>query len=211
MAQGRGSGQATDPDLLPVDRALLASLELRQTCCALDLLRAAAREGAPVHEWAIPNFSSLGASKMSSPPFELYGRRWSLLFHPRGCGANAQGSHLSAYLRLENGATCDARVRMAVRNHHTDALSAFNKPWQWRFESNGKNRGMSSLLPLTSANEDAGFVRDDTLTLQARRPPPRARARARPPRPRARAAARRSPSAAAAAAAAPPPRPPPRR
>ena len=91
---------------------------------------------------------------------------------------------------------------MAVRNHHTDALSAFNKPWQWRFESNGKNRGMSSLLPLTSANEDAGFVRDDTLTLQARRPPPRA-PRPRPPAAPARPAAPPSPAAAAAAAALP--------
>ena len=88
------------------------------------------------------------------------------------------------------------RRARADGNHHTDALSAFNKPWQWRFESNGKNRGMSSLLPLTSANEDAGFV--ETTPSQARRAPPPARARGRRPRPPPAAAP--SPAAAAAAA-----------
>jgi len=154
--------------ILPVDAALQSSSELRQTCSAVDLLRAAARESAPSHEWTISGFSQLGPSKLCSQPFELYGRRWSLLFHPRGCGANAQGTHLSAYLRLESGSACNARVRLAVSNYRAPALSAFNKPWQWRFETNGKNRGMSSLLPLTSATEDAGYLRDDTLVLQAR-------------------------------------------
>jgi len=177
-----GPSSAHDVQLLPIDRALLSSLELRQTCGAMELLRAAAREGAPAHEWSIPNFSSLGSAKLSSPAFELYGRRWTLLFHPRGCGANAQGTHLSAYLRLESGVACDARVRLAVRNHATPAISAFNKPWQWRFESNGKNRGMSSLLPLTSANDEAGFVEGDTLTLQLwLRPLGAAEARCLPP------------------------------
>tara|TARA_B100000795_G_scaffold147830_1_gene110758 strand:- start:171 stop:1769 length:1599 start_codon:yes stop_codon:yes gene_type:complete len=135
-----------------------------------------------VHEWAISGFSSLGPGKLCSPPFELYGRRWSLLFHPRGCGANAQGTHLSAYLRLESGCACDARVRLAVRNHATPAISAFNKPWQWRFESNGKNRGMSSLLPLSSANGEQGFLADDTLVLQLwLRPLGAAEARCLPP------------------------------
>ena len=153
-------------ELLPVDRALVSTTELRQTCNAIELLRSAAREGAPVHEWTLRDFSSLGPGKVSSAPFELYGRRWSLLLHPRGCGANAQGTHVSAYLRLEHGPACDARVRLAVRNHHSPALSTFNKPWQWRFESNGKNRGVSSLLPLASANSDSGFVVDDVLVLQ---------------------------------------------
>ena len=57
-------------------------------------------------------------------------------------------------------------MRLAVRNQHSPTLSTFNKPWQWRFDSNGKNRGVSSLLPLSSANVDAGFVVDDTLVLQ---------------------------------------------
>ena len=153
-------------DLLPIDRALVTSPELRQTCNAIELLRSAAREGPPLHEWKLSGFSSQGPSKVSSPSFELFGRRWSLLLHPRGCGANAQGTHVSAYLRLEHGSACDARVRLAVRNHHSPTLSTFNKPWQWRFESNGKNRGVSSLLPLTSANADAGFVVDDSLVLQ---------------------------------------------
>ena len=153
-------------ELLPVDRALISSPELRQTCNAIELLRSSSREGAPVHEWKLHNFSSQGPSKVASAPFELYGRRWSLLLHPRGCGANAQGTHVSAYLRLEHGPPCDARVRLAVRNQHSPSLSTFNKPWQWRFESNGKNRGVSSLLPLSSANAEAGFVVDDTLTLQ---------------------------------------------
>ena len=157
---------AYDAEPLPVDRALLAASDLRQTCSAIELLRASFREGAPVHEWSISNFSQLGPQKLSSPPFELFGRRWSLLFHPRGCGANAQGSHLSAYLRLESGSSCNARVRLAVANHRAPALFAFNKPWQWRFETNGKNRGMSSLLPLNAANEDAGYIKDDTLVLQ---------------------------------------------
>ena len=45
-----------------------------------------------------------------------------------------------------------------MRKHRAPALSAFNKPWQWRFEPNGKNRGVSSLLPLSSVNSDAGFL-----------------------------------------------------
>ena len=57
-------------------------------------------------------------------------------------------------------------MRLAVRNHHSPALSTFNKPWQWRFESNGKNRGVSSLLPPATANADSGFVEDDVLVLQ---------------------------------------------
>ena len=135
-----------------------------------------------MHEWSITGFTSLGPGKLCSPPFELYGRRWSLLFHPRGCGANAQGTHLSAYLRLESGCACDARVRLAVRNHATPAISAFNKPWQWRFESNGKNRGMSSLLPLSSANSEHGFLQDNTLVLQLwLRPLGAAEARCLPP------------------------------
>ena len=60
-----------------------------------------------MHEWTLSGFSSLGPGKVSSAPFELYGRRWSLLLHPRGCGANAQGTHVSAYLRLEHGPACD--------------------------------------------------------------------------------------------------------
>ena len=153
-------------ELLSIDRALVTLPELRQTCNAIELLRSAAREGPPIHEWKLSGFASQGPAKVASPPFELYGRRWSLLLHPRGCGANAQGTHISAYLRLEHGPACDARVRLAVRNQHSPTLSTFNKPWQWRFDSNGKNRGVSSLLPLSSANVDAGFVVDDTLVLQ---------------------------------------------
>ena len=41
-----GPSSAHDVDLLPIDRALLSSLELRQTCGAIELLRTAAREGA---------------------------------------------------------------------------------------------------------------------------------------------------------------------
>ena len=73
-------------------------------------------------------------------------------------------------------------MRLAVSNHRAPALSAFNKPWQWRFETNGKNRGMSSLLPLTSATEDAGYLKDDTLVLQLwLRPLGAAEARCLPP------------------------------
>ncbi len=173
---------AHDAPVLLIDQALQSSSELRQTCSAIELLRAAARESAPSHEWTIPGFSTLGPSKLCSQPFELYGRRWSLLFHPRGCGANAQGTHLSAYLRLESGNACNARVRLAVGNHHAPALSAFNKPWQWRFETNGKNRGMSSLLPLTSATEEAGYLKNDALVLQLwLRPLGAAEARCLPP------------------------------
>ena len=161
-----GASSISKAELLPIDRALVTTTELRQTCNAIELLRSAVREGSPVHEWTLRDFSQLGPGKVSSAPFELYGRRWSLLLHPRGCGANAQGTHVSAYLRLEHGPACDARVRLAVRNHHSPALSTFNKPWQWRFESNGKNRGVSSLLPLASANAESGFIVDDVLVLQ---------------------------------------------
>ena len=50
-------------ELLAVDRAL-ASSELRQTCNAIELLRSAAREGAPVHEWSLRDFSTLGPGKV---------------------------------------------------------------------------------------------------------------------------------------------------
>lgn len=165
-ARGSSCASIGSANLLPIDRALVLSSELRQTCNTIELLRSAIREGSPVHEWKLNHFSSQGPSKVASPSFDLYGRRWCLLLHPRGCGANAQGTHISAYLRLEHGPACDARVRLAVRNHRSPTLSTFNKPWQWRFDSNGKNRGVSSLLPLSSANAEAGFVVDDALVLQ---------------------------------------------
>ena len=95
--------------MLPVDFALATNGDLRQTCHAIELLRSAAREGAPAHEWSLSGFSQLGPTKVASPPFEMYGRRWSLLLHPRGCGANAQGTHISASQEGEQRAMGVAR------------------------------------------------------------------------------------------------------